>query len=95
MFSLLERKMTDGRLIVSEDSNETQAQALNEVRRVLYPDVAADGDASEDPIKQLLSAKKLENENTDPEEFTTQMIDRIGVGLIKVILSTDRPKKQW
>lgn len=69
---------------------------MNKLRRVLHPDSASEGDAADsNAIDQLLSSKKLENECTDPEEFTTQVIDRIGVGLVKVILTTDKPKKQW
>ena len=92
MFSLLERKIADGKLITPSDDEGLREAAINELRCVIYPEAAVDGN---EPLKQLLAPSKLENECEDPEEFTSQVIERIGVGLVKTILSSEKKKKQW
>ena len=46
-------------------------------------------------IDLLCSQAQLKKESTEPEEFSAQVIERIGTGLVKSILSTGREKKNW
>lgn len=46
-------------------------------------------------IDLICDKAKLENESTDPEEFSAQVLERVAVGLVKSILLTEREKKNW
>ena len=48
MFSLLERKIADGKLITPSDDEGLREAAINELRCVIYPEAAVDGN---EPLK--------------------------------------------
>ena len=46
-------------------------------------------------IDLICEKTKLENESTDPDEFSAAVMERVAIGLVKSILLTEREKKNW
>lgn len=98
-YNLLKRK-TDSPLIAMDDATEADRQAFHQLGAVLLqneeqsPADAARWPPIQKQVQSLCKASQLANESDDPEEFKSAMIERIAIGLVKAIASTERPKKR-
>ena len=87
-YAILQKKIEKS-LVTAPD--EKQTEAMNALDQVLNQ--TAEVSSSISPLS-LCTEVKLSNESENPDEFNTQMLERIATGLIKSILSTSRQKKQ-